>query len=165
MALRTSGCGVSLGLYRPYWISSSAQLLQVLRHIPYLTNLVIDSTNITHGIWSTPQSQLFHFNDVLNDDLLSALSPAGKEYSEIICPQLEAFECDYNFLTGITEQGLRDFVQARRQAHLRDRRIVPLRKLCISINDYKQNVPVDEVSLNEDFAIYFRKREDDSHSR
>ncbi|KAF8979416.1 hypothetical protein BDQ17DRAFT_1439481 [Cyathus striatus] len=86
---------------------------------------------------------------------MSALSPAGKEYSEIICPHLEVLECDSKLVTGITEQGLRDFVQARRQAHIKDQRIAPLRKLCISINDYKQEVPVDEeVSLGEDSAVY-----------
>ncbi|KAF8994826.1 hypothetical protein BDQ17DRAFT_1366414 [Cyathus striatus] len=164
MVLRASGGGVSLGLYWPYWISSSAQMLHILQNIPYLTSLVIASTSIKHDKWSIPY-QPSQFYSVLNDGLLSALSPVGKEYSEIICPQLEVLECDSNLVTEITEQGLRDFVQARRQANLRDQRVVPLRKLCISINDYKQDVPVDEeVSLGEDSAVYFRKYEDYSLS-
>ncbi|KAF9001769.1 hypothetical protein BDQ17DRAFT_1358239 [Cyathus striatus] len=153
MALRASGGGVSLGLYRPYWILSSAQLLDILQNIPYLTSLVISSANIMHDKRSTPywfQPSSFH---VLNDDLMSAMSPAGKEYSEIICPQLEVLECDSKLMTGLTEEGLKNF------------RIAPLRKLCISINDYKQEVPVDEeVSLGDDSAVYFRKCEDYSLS-
>ncbi|KAF9014312.1 hypothetical protein BDQ17DRAFT_1342489 [Cyathus striatus] len=164
MALRASGGGVSLGLYDPYWIKSLDQLLQVLQHIPYLTSLKLSSTKIKQDGYSTSLSSLSEFQCLLNDDLLSALSPAGKNYSEIICPQLEVLDFDHIYMTKISEQGLRELVQARRHAHLIDRRIVPLRKLCMSINDYKQDVQTDdEVSL-EDSALYFRKRANESLS-
>ncbi|KAF8977888.1 hypothetical protein BDQ17DRAFT_1339014, partial [Cyathus striatus] len=87
------------------------------------------------------------------------LSPVGKKYSETVCPQLEVLECDPKIITGITERGLRKFVEARRQAHRSDRRIAALRKLCLSINDYKREVKAHEkILLGSDSAVYFKKR-------
>ncbi|KAF8991106.1 hypothetical protein BDQ17DRAFT_1371154, partial [Cyathus striatus] len=50
-----------------------------------------------------------HFKYIINDEILHALTPLGKEYSDIICPQLEGLECDNGILTGITESTLKDF--------------------------------------------------------
>ncbi|KAF9014316.1 hypothetical protein BDQ17DRAFT_1270522 [Cyathus striatus] len=165
MALRASEDGVSLGLHDSFWLTSSTEMLQILQHIPIITSLKLTTAKIKNDQWPSSLSHLSQFQRVLNDDLLSALSPAGKKYSEIICPQLEVLDCDYKYQTEISEQGLKAFVQARREAHLSDRSIAALRKLCISINDYKQDVQADEeVSLGEDSAIYFWKRVHESLS-
>ncbi|KAF9001768.1 hypothetical protein BDQ17DRAFT_1542724 [Cyathus striatus] len=107
MVLRASGDGVSLRLYIPAWVESSTQMLQVLQNIPHLTSLMIASTGIQHDKWSKLLIQHFQFQGILNDNLLSALSPAGKNVRN-------------------NRAGIEGCVKARRDAHLRDLWIAPL---------------------------------------
>ncbi|KAF8976123.1 hypothetical protein BDQ17DRAFT_1441251 [Cyathus striatus] len=79
--------------------------------MPYLKCLKVSSKDIIHNNWLSFWSQLdqTRFQYLINDDLLYALTPLGKEYSDIICPQLEELECDSSILTNITESILNDF--------------------------------------------------------
>ncbi|KAF8997047.1 hypothetical protein BDQ17DRAFT_890559 [Cyathus striatus] len=158
--LRIHGGCHSLVLHVPDWLNSTDNLVQVLKSIPCLKYLKVSSNDINTNHWG-PQPEWTglpaqrHFKYIINDDLLHALAPVGKEYSDIICPQLEGLECDNGILTGITESTLKDFVMARKG----DQRIASLRRLSLFINDFKKKeVPMEEkLSLGTDLAVFFRK--------
>ncbi|KAF8997427.1 hypothetical protein BDQ17DRAFT_1363343, partial [Cyathus striatus] len=152
------GSYLSLGLYAPNWLNSTDNLVQLLKFMPYLKCLKISSKNITNNKWqpSWPQSDpTSRFQNIINDDLLHALTPVEKEYSNIICPQLEELECDTNILTGITESSLKNFVRARKG----DERITSLSQLSLFINDFKrkEDPTQEKLTLGTDSAIFFRK--------
>ncbi|KAF8991095.1 hypothetical protein BDQ17DRAFT_1433309 [Cyathus striatus] len=117
--------------------------------MPYLKYLKVSSNSISNYQWKIQTLKY------INDDLLHALTPLGKEYSDIICPQLEGFKCDNSILTGITESTLKDFVKARKG----DQRIASLHQLSLFINDFKSKEdPKDKkLSLGTDSAVFFRK--------
>ncbi|KAF8991104.1 hypothetical protein BDQ17DRAFT_1433317 [Cyathus striatus] len=158
--LRIHGGCHSLVLHAPDWLNSTNNLVQVLKSMPCLKYLKVLSNDIDSYQWSPPSDWSglplrIHFKDIINDELLHALTPLGKEYSDIICPQLEGLECDNGILTGITESTLKDFVKARKG----DQRIASLRRLSLFINDFKKKEdPKDEkLSLGTYFAVFFRK--------
>ncbi|KAF8991097.1 hypothetical protein BDQ17DRAFT_313287 [Cyathus striatus] len=155
--LRIHGGCRSLVLHIPDWLNSVDNLVQVLKSMPCLKYLKVSLNNINNFRWA-PWPGLpiqARFKDIINDDLLHALTPLGKEYSDIICPQLEGLECDNSILTGITESTLKDFVKARKG----DQRISSLRRISLFINDFKSKEdPKDEkLSLGTDSAVFFRK--------
>ncbi|KAF8983188.1 hypothetical protein BDQ17DRAFT_1290478 [Cyathus striatus] len=154
--LRIHGGCLSLGLYAPNWLNSTDNLVQLLKFMPYLKYLKISSKNINNKLQqSGPQSDPTRFQNIINDDLLYTLTPVEKEYSDIICPQLEELECDTNILTGITESSLKDFVRARKG----DERIASLSRLSLFINDFKrkEDPTQEKLTLGTDSAIFFRK--------
>ncbi|KAF8988742.1 hypothetical protein BDQ17DRAFT_1373884 [Cyathus striatus] len=116
--------GISfIGLYDNS-ISESGDNI-TLHHLTALS-LSVPATNGNHKItaihpWklsfpSWPQSDpTSRFQNIINDDLLHALTPVEKEYSNIICPQLEELECDTNILTGITESSLKNLITSLSQ--------------------------------------------------
>ncbi|KAF8997440.1 hypothetical protein BDQ17DRAFT_1363361 [Cyathus striatus] len=139
-------------------LSKCSYLDDLLKFMPYLKCLKISSKNITNNKWqpSWPQSDpTSRFQNIINDDLLHALTPVEKEYSNIICPQLVELECDTNILTGITESSLKEFVRARKG----DERIASLSRLSLFINDFKrkEDPTQEKLTLGTDSAIFFRK--------
>ncbi|KAF9009950.1 hypothetical protein BDQ17DRAFT_989751 [Cyathus striatus] len=157
----------SLGLYSPSYLTSSKNMVQLLQLTPHLKSLYVCSSSLPHNRWVSPSCDISAVKDIINDELLHALSPLGNDYSDIICPQLEALECDYRSIrTGITENGLKEFAKARKLSHLNDQRVASLRRLCVPIDDLKQQVEpnTEKVSLGSDSCIYFQKPQEYSLS-
>ncbi|KAF9009916.1 hypothetical protein BDQ17DRAFT_1273580 [Cyathus striatus] len=174
----------SLNIHSPRSLENSesgqniAKLLQLTPNLKYLRLL---STNLTHNRWVKPQgtSMIFHpmspvtevdddgipwqhdyvIHFISDSDICNDLWPLGKDYSDIICPQLEVLYCDPKVITGISAQGMKKFVKARQQAHHLDDRIAALRQINIFINEYRQkeNSEEDQVLLGEKSAIFLRK--------
>ncbi|KAF8997444.1 hypothetical protein BDQ17DRAFT_858717 [Cyathus striatus] len=157
LLLRVHGDCLSLGLYSPDWLYSCENLVHLLKCIPHLKCLKVSSQNITNNKWVSlwPQSNQTRFQHIINNDLLYALVPLGKEHSDIVCPELEELECDDNILTSITESALKDFIKARKG----DQRIGALRRISLFINDFKrdENPLEKKLSLGTGSAVFFRK--------
>ncbi|KAF9009953.1 hypothetical protein BDQ17DRAFT_1347208 [Cyathus striatus] len=156
-------CGDSLqylGLHSPFALASSSVMAKLLRITLFLKHLNISSCNLIHDKWGKYSLQSPYEQNIIDDDLLDALSPKGKDYPDIICPQLESLEWDNLLVTKITEHGLKEFVRARTDCS--DRRITTLRHLRVFVNDFKRKAEPEEdiVSIpGENSAIHFRNPE------
>ncbi|KAF8996149.1 hypothetical protein BDQ17DRAFT_956019 [Cyathus striatus] len=159
----------SLTLYSPlimfFLPLNPVDMMQILHLTPHLKSLKMSSFQLSHKRWVSGvlvASRMSGCQKFINDELLCALSPLGKDYSETICPQLEVLEFDYNLITAITEHGLKEFLAARRQAHLSDSRIAALQHLTVSINQLKPKEDQRENKMTlpgGNTTVYFRRPE------
>ncbi|KAF9009963.1 hypothetical protein BDQ17DRAFT_1273630 [Cyathus striatus] len=161
-----------LGLY-PNQFGTAEDIVRLLKLTPSLKHVNFSDTRIYGRVppWSvaTPliipgnkQSWNIPVDKAISDDLLNALSPLGKDFSDIICPELEVLECEPLISkTTVSTDALKEFVNARRHAHLIDPRIAHLRsiRIPINVNEFapEERPKKDRLQLGENSAIYFWK--------
>ncbi|KAF9002460.1 hypothetical protein BDQ17DRAFT_1425786 [Cyathus striatus] len=117
--------------------SSHDDLVQILQMTPHLRLLNFSWKHTPFHRWRDEFVALDRKPSqggikILNDDLLEALSPLGKQQSEIICPDLQTFECYEGMRTSFTKKAVKEFVQKRRDPN-RDYRVSALRDVRVSV--------------------------------
>ncbi|KAF9009930.1 hypothetical protein BDQ17DRAFT_1322663 [Cyathus striatus] len=144
----------SLGLYGLGWKDDErmnmVKLLQLTPNLKCLRSPRRFSILLTNG------GQ--HRREMVSIPVAIALSKR-KAYSDIICPQLEVFDCDLKLYTGISSSALKEFVAARQNGHLLDDRIASPRRVCIKLEELRKPEDPNEkqVSLGKDSTVYFKK--------
>ncbi|KAF9009921.1 hypothetical protein BDQ17DRAFT_1538482 [Cyathus striatus] len=137
----------SLGMHSVCF-NSHADFVEILRMTPHLRRLNFSWKHIPFYRWRNEpvanHKVLPQQIEILNDDLLELLSPLGKKQSEIVCPELQIFECYDGMQTSFTKKGVKEFVRARKdstQSHrvstLQNARVSVVAPLpCESLKDF-----------------------------